>query len=425
MTENADRLHTRLAEVELERDALAKLIAFAPVLSGQRDPLALAEQTTKLAMDLSGAGFAAWYAASDERATRYSLVAHAGVSRDIAMRFSMPHRSTVFDGKTVVRSNDLTQEQQPDRGTGQLRPLDRELELKSYLAVPVITASARGGTAVAALMLGHEHPDVFTDTIERVIVGLIAHAATSLDNVRLYSDAQRLISELERTNKELDQFTYAAAHDLRAPLRGISNLATWIEEDLGEGVPPKVVEQLQLLRNRAARMDRLISGLLELARVGRARQKPERVDVTELVHETIDLLGPAHPARVLIVGGMPTINTERVALQQVLLNLIGNSLRHSERADVEVRITATETTDEIELAVSDNGVGIPAEHRERVWQMFQTLAPRDVVDSAGTGLAIVRKQVDANGGRAWIDDRSGGATVRFTWPRAPRQGSAR
>jgi signal transduction histidine kinase len=422
---DVDQLQARLAEVELERDALAKVSAFAPILSGQRDPQALAEQTTQLALELSGAGFAAWYAASDERATRYSLVAYAGVAREVAMRFSMPYRSTVFDGRTVVRANDLSQEQQPARGTGQLRPLDRELNLKSYLAVPVITTGSTGSVAIAALMLGHEQPNVFTEAVERVIVGLIAHAATSLDNVRLYGDAQRLINELERTNKELDQFTYAASHDLRAPLRGISNLATWIEEDLGENVPAKVVEQLELLRNRAARMDRLITGLLELARVGRARQKPERVDVTELVHETIDLLGPAHPARVLIVGAMPTINTERVALQQVLVNLIGNSLRHAGRTDVEVRISAQETPDEIELAISDNGVGIPSEHRERVWQMFQTLAPRDVVDSAGTGLAIVRKQVDANGGRAWIDTPKTGATVRFTWPRAPRAGSAR
>jgi signal transduction histidine kinase len=425
VTQDAERLHARLAECEQERDALAKVSAFAPVLSGLRDPALLAQQTTNLALELSGAQFAAWYAASDERATRYSLVAHAGVPRDVAMRFSMPYRSTVFDGRTVVRSGDITQEQQPARGTGQLRPLDRELNLKSYLAVPVITASSQGSVAVAALMLGHETANVFTAVTERVVVGLLAHAATALDNVRLYGDAQRLIYELERTNKELDQFTYAASHDLRAPLRGISNLATWIEEDLGEDVPPKIVEQLQLLRNRATRMDRLISGLLELARVGRARQKPERVDVTELVHETIDLLGPEHPARVLIVGAMPTINAERVALQQVLLNLIGNSLRHAGRADVEVRVSATEGPDEIELNVTDNGVGIPAEHRERVWQMFQTLAPRDVVESAGTGLAIVRKQVDACGGRAWIEDRANGATVRFTWPRAPKAGSAR
>jgi signal transduction histidine kinase len=264
---------------------------------------------------------------------------------------------------------------------------------------------------------------MFNAHTERLIVGLAAQAATAIDNARLYGDAQRLITELERTNAELDQFTYVASHDLRAPLRGIANLAMWIEEDLGTDLPAKVAEQLQLLRGRAARMDKLINSLLELARIGRARQRPERVDVTELLHETIDMLGPEHPARVLIVGAMPTLVAERVALQQVLLNLIGNSLRHAERKDVEVRVTANERENEVEIAIADNGVGIPVEHRERVWQIFQTLNARDAVEATGTGLAIVKKQVDANGGRAWIDDPTGaqGATVRFTWPKRPAQ----
>jgi signal transduction histidine kinase len=285
--------------------------------------------------------------------------------------------------------------------------------------VPIIV---RAGNVVGALVFGHTKPGTFTPLTERLIVGLAAQAATAMDNARLYGDAQRLITELERTNAELDQFTYVASHDLRAPLRGISNLAQWIEEDLGDDLPPKVGEQLQLLRGRAQRMDKLINSLLELARIGRARQRPERVDVTELLHETIDMLGPEHPARVLIVGAMPTIVAERVALQQVLLNLIGNSLRHSGRKDVEVRVTASERDNEVELAIGDNGIGIPVEHRERVWQIFQTLNARAPVDATGTGLAIVKKQVDANGGRAWIDEPPAGApgaTVRFTWPKRP------
>jgi len=413
-------LQGRLAEVEHERDALARLAAFAPKLAAQHDVSALVRDVTALATELAGASFGAWFATVDELGHRYALLANAGVSREDALRFSMPYRSTVFDGKGVVRVNDLTTDERPHRSTVQITPLDRDLGLKSYLAVPVID---RAGLVIGALMLAHTSPGVFTARIERIILGLAAHAGTAMDNARLYGDAQRLISELERTNSELDQFTYAASHDLRAPLRGITNLATWIEEDLGTQIPAKVTDHLNLLKNRATRMDRLINSLLELARVGRSRQQPERVDVTELVHETIDLLSPEHPARVLIVGAMPTLIAERTAMQQVLLNLIGNALRHAGRPDVEVRITAIDRADEIELAVSDNGVGIPRVHHERVWQIFQTLSPRDVVESTGTGLAIVRKQVDASGGRAWIDDSPAvgpGVTVRFTWPKQKR-----
>lgn len=412
-------LQGRLAEVEHERDALNRLAAFAPKLAAQHDGSALVRDVTALATELAGASFGAWFATVDELGHRYALLANAGVSREQALRFSMPYRSTVFDGKTVIRIDDLTTEARPHRSTAQMTPRDRDLGLKSYLAVPVID---RTGIVIGALMLAHTRPGVFTERSEQIIVALAAHAGTAMDNAHLYGDAQRLLSELERTNTELDQFTYAASHDLRAPLRGIANLATWIEEDLGAEVPAKVADHLEMLKGRAARMDRLINSLLVLARVGHARQRPERVDVTELLHETIDLLSPEHPARVLIIGAMPTLIAERTAMQQVLLHLIGNALRHAGRPDVEVRVAAVDRADEIELAVSDNGVGIPREHHERVWQIFQTLAPRDVTDSTGTGLAIVRKQVDASGGRAWIDspDVGPGVTVRFTWPKQKR-----
>ncbi len=120
----------------------------------------------------------------------------------------------------------------------------------------------------------------------------------------------------------------------------------------------------------------------------------------------------------MIIGAMPTMVAERFALQQVFLNLIGNALQHPGRPDVVVRIAADERHDEVEFSVADNGVGIPVEHHERVWQIFQTLSSRDIVESTGIGLAIVKKQVEAAGGTAWIDAQARpGTTVRFTWPK--------
>jgi signal transduction histidine kinase len=165
-------------------------------------------------------------------------------------------------------------------------------------------------------------------------------------------------------------------------------------------------------------MDRLISGLLELARIGRARQKPERVDVTELLHETIQLANPREASRIMMIGELPMLTTERSALQQVFQHLIGNALQHAGREDVVIRISAIDRGDEWELVVADNGIGIKPEHYTRVWQLFQTLQSRDVVETTGIGLAIVRKQVELHGGRAWIDaEAAAGTTVRFTWPK--------
>src|SRR5439155_22639238 len=129
--------------------------------------------------------------------------------------------------------------------------------VRSYLAVPVMTRSNR---VLGAMLFGHESVAVFTERSQRLAVTLAAHAATAMDNARLFADQQRLIKELEKANSELDQFAYAASHDLRAPLRGISNLASWIEEDLGTSTPKKVRDHVAMLKSRATRMDKLIAG---------------------------------------------------------------------------------------------------------------------------------------------------------------------
>jgi signal transduction histidine kinase len=109
---------------------------------------------------------------------------------------------------------------------------------------------------------------------------------------------------------------------------------------------------------------------------------------------------------------------ERGALQQVFFHLITNALQHAGRDDVVVRISAIDRGDDWEFAIEDNGVGIPPEHHARVWQLFQTLQSHDALDTTGIGLAIVRKQVESNGGRVWIDPAaSSGTTIRLTWPK--------
>jgi signal transduction histidine kinase len=407
-------------ELAVERETLAKLDEVARTISAELDQQTLVQAVIDVATQITGAQIGAFFYNPSENGDRYTLFAVAGAPREVFAKFAMPRNTALFGptftGRATVRVDDVTLDPRygrniPHRGVPEGHPA-----VKSYLGVPVIS---RAGVVLGALFFGHPNANVFSERSQRLALALAAHAATALDNARLFADQQRLIRELEKTNDELDQFAYAASHDLRAPLRGISNLASWIEEDLGSAsTPKKVKEHIALLKGRASRMDKLINGLLELARVGRMRQKAERVDVTELLHETIDLLSAPEASRILIVGAMPTMTAERFALQQVFLNLVGNAIQHAGRKDVVVRITAAERGDEYEFAVSDNGIGIPVEHHERVWQIFQTLQARDVVESTGIGLTIVRKQVEANGGRAWIDPQGPGATVRFTWPRS-------
>lgn len=413
----ARRLH---AELELERAALEKLNAVGRTIAAQLDHRRLAQMVVDAATELTGAQYGAFfYNVTDDRIESYMLYAVAGLPREAFAKLALPRNTAIlapaFLGQAPLRLADVTQDPRygknyPHKGTPDSHP-----PVRSYLAVPVLS---RTGSALGGLFLGHARAGVFTARSERTAIELAAHAATAMDNAQLYDEAQRLIADLEKANAELDQFAYAASHDLRAPLRGISNLASWIDEDLPSTTEAATKEHLRLLKVRAARMDRLINGLLELARVGRARQKPERIDVTELLHETIELANPREESRIMMIGEMPMLVTERAALQQVFLHVITNALQHAGRDDVVVRISAIDRGDEWELAIADNGVGIPPEHHDRVWQLFQTLQSRDVIETTGIGLAIVRKQVDSNGGRAWIDpSTTSGATIRFTWPK--------
>jgi signal transduction histidine kinase len=232
-----------------------------------------------------------------------------------------------------------------------------------------------------------------------------------------------LAEQLSRSNRELDQFAYITSHDLRAPLRGISNLTSWIEEDLGpQVVTEEARKMLALLRGRVTRMEGLIDGILEYSRIGRTKQKVEQVDVRKLLADTIDLLAPPAGVTIEIGPDMPTLVTERLPLQQVFMNLIGNAIKHASRADVTIKITTADAgLYQIEFAVVDNGQGIDPQYHEKIFVIFQTLAARDKVEGSGVGLSLVKKIVESNGGIIVVESAPGqgqaGATFRFTWPK--------
>lgn len=233
----------------------------------------------------------------------------------------------------------------------------------------------------------------------------------------------RVARALEASNRELDQFAYVASHDLKAPLRGIANLSQWIEEDLGtRNLSADTRDHLTLLRGRVHRMEALIDGILQYSRAGRVREKPERVDIGKLVEDVADLLAPPPSARIETTPGLPALMTEKLPLQQVLQNLIGNALKYAHRPDALVRVSATDAGDMLEIAVADNGPGIAPEFHERIFGLFQTLDSRDKVEATGIGLAIVQKTVESRGGRVTVDSAEGaGTTFRFTWPKTPRE----
>jgi PAS domain S-box-containing protein len=254
--------------------------------------------------------------------------------------------------------------------------------------------------------------------------GVVAHGSDVTAQVlarreveRKAEELARVAAALEASNRELDQFAYVASHDLKAPLRGISNLSQWIEDDLGEALAGESREHMALLRGRVQRMEGLIDGILHYSRAGRARTAAERVDTGALAREAADLLAPPPGVVVEVAPGMPVITTERLPLQQVFLNLIGNAVKHSGARSGTVRVSVRDDEGTCEFSVSDEGPGIAPEFHDRIWGMFQTLQPRDRVEGTGIGLSVVKKLVESRGGRVWVESAPGeGATFRFLWP---------
>ncbi len=223
--------------------------------------------------------------------------------------------------------------------------------------------------------------------------------------------------ELQRTNAELERFVYVASHDLKAPMRGIDNLATMIEEDLQGTLDEDVKDNLSLLRGRVHRMEDLLDGLLEYSRIGRVATMPETIDSHQIILDIVDLLALPGGFTVDMPEPMPTLSTEKASFEQVMRNLINNAVKHHDQDDGCIIISGTKSNGVCEFSISDDGPGIDPIFHERVFRMFQTLRSRDQVEGSGMGLALVKKEVELHGGSVQIISHSEGrgTTFQFTW----------
>ncbi|NVJ19663.1 hypothetical protein HUW62_00215 [Myxococcus sp. AM011] len=239
---------------------------------------------------------------------------------------------------------------------------------------------------------------------------------------QLVAEVQALREALQRNNADLEQFAYVASHDLKAPLRGISNLAQWLEEDLTPQLGAESRRQFGLLRGRVRRLETLLEGLLEYSRATRWRHAPEPVDVGALLQALMAQLTAGSPARLDLGPAMPILTTERLPLQQVLMNLLSNAAKHARRDDLRVRVEVVDVRGVPQFRVTDNGQGIASQHHEKIWSPFQTLVARDQVEGAGMGLCVVKRIVESRGGQVGVvSDLGHGATFHFTWPDARRE----
>lgn len=224
---------------------------------------------------------------------------------------------------------------------------------------------------------------------------------------------EKNIQELENKNAELNKFAYVVSHDLKAPLRGIYNVITWIEEDLSGELSPALKNYLKIIPARTQRMEALINGLLDYARINR-RTTPELVDTNILVHEITEPIVPRNFK--LHIHNLPELYTERIKLEQVFSNLISNAVKYSKTENPVIEIKCEKLENIYQFSVKDNGIGIAPEYHHKIFEIFQTLREKNEMESTGIGLAIVKKIIDDRGEKISVKSNPGeGTEFIFTW----------
>lgn len=233
---------------------------------------------------------------------------------------------------------------------------------------------------------------------------------------QIEKERERYTAELERINRELDSFAYIASHDLKSPLRGIEQLADWLNEDLGDHPSETVHKYLGLIHSRIQRMMSLLDGLLAFSRVGRNDAELVEVDSAFLVKDIFALVNVQPDFKLQLDTELPTFVTAKVPLEMVFRNLFSNAIKHHDKPAGLLRVGCELRGAYYLFYVADDGPGIPKRFQQKVFDMFQTLKPRDEVEGSGIGLSLVKKSVESLGGKIWLESSERGCSFFFTWP---------
>ena len=287
---------------------------------------------------------------------------------------------------------------------------------------PIQDAQGTVGAVEATVKVSDTLPDAHRLALLHSFLG---HACAAIRNARLHERVltdrerlNRLTHSLEDKNKQLESFVYMVSHDLKAPLVSIQGFLSLLEIECATELPEEGRFYLNRVRGNTEHLQRLIQQLLELSRVGRAGDLRERVDMDALAQEIKETMEPRlQPERITleIVSPLPPVMAEPTQIRQLIVNLVDNSIKYMGASlERRIEIRSEVVPEGVEYVVTDTGMGIPEEMRERAFQMFQRLPnASSSIEGSGMGLAIVRKIAEAHGGSAWVEANPGGTGSAF------------
>jgi len=225
--------------------------------------------------------------------------------------------------------------------------------------------------------------------------------------------------KLMEANTELKQFSYVMAHDLKAPIRAISNYSSFLQEDLAESLTGNQKKYLRRLKETALEAGSMVEDLLSLARIGRADIEKNPVDLGELVKNIISSMDLETDVQIELADDWPTIDSDAILLRQVFQNLIDNALKYNISAVKRIELVCLPTVDGgVECFVRDNGIGIGAQYHEQIFKMFERLHAPKEYSGSGVGLALVKRAVERLGGTIRLESTPGkGSTFYLSLPK--------
>lgn len=226
--------------------------------------------------------------------------------------------------------------------------------------------------------------------------------------------------ELARSNHDLKQFAYAAAHDLREPLRQVMNFGRLLSEETSDQLDAEQRDWLRIMREGAQRMDKLTLGLLAYTRAADREVMISSVDTRFALDWVLaDLATVVESSGATVeIGELPHVRVDDTLLRQLLQNLISNAIKYAGESPPQIRISAQPQGALTRISVADSGIGIAPQHQDRVFRIFQRLHTQQEIEGSGIGLALCRRIAQRWDGEVWLESEVGqGTTVHFTVPK--------
>ena len=257
----------------------------------------------------------------------------------------------------------------------------------------------------------------------KIISYLVPFIGLLMDYIHTYKALIENSRKVKIQNDELMQFSYVVSHDLKTPLRGISTLVDFLEDDLKDDPSESVKKSLSLLRKRTKKLFDLVDGILNFSRAGRVESKKKWIPIHEVLNHSIEMLNPPLSVSIKFPEENVQMFSNLYELNQIFQNLIGNGIKFNDKPNPIIKITYREIPNGlIEFRVSDNGPGIEEKYHEKIFKVFQKLDLDSTNENTGIGLSIVKKLIESNGGEIWIESNANaGVSFLFTWPIKSKQ----